>query len=203
MRMYAVVEEKRTKNRKYFREITQAVAYIDSCRRFDRNHPVESGGIPGRTYLSLKLVEKDSYPCKACGGECENTPSQYLVFPYCRGCYYSGKAMNDINSDVLGYFRSAFPDASVDVEHTGGGCFWLSFRWDNVDVFYAATDGEALLPDDWNSGWGFLGKGSWEQETSPEYEDEDSTLLYRAGITKEEIVEAIRKDRYGTLSDNA
>lgn len=112
--------------------------------------------IPGHEYLAIVEVERDSQPCVYCGEESENTAERYAKFPYCRHCYYTGLAFEHerreqlaIISHALGARKSKF---EAHVEHTGGGCFWLAFRALGEPIFFAATAGDAELPE---------GKGGW------------------------------------------
>lgn len=200
MKMYSVVDEQ-FRQTSYFRSIEEAEKEIDGRRMYNREFTMEnSDGIPGREYLAIKIVERDSQPCKACGRESENTPEKYPLYPYCRNCYYTGAAAEDRHLNDLCLFRSAFPDAEVGIEHTGGGCFWLAFRWPDDPDFYCATGGEAELPDDdrWNDGWGvvcrYTGDGDgddfaviresrWDDEKNPVH------------LSKRQVIAAIKKDR--------
>jgi len=203
MKMYAVIDSV-FRQEACFRTIAEAEKEIDSRKRYDREFTMEnSDGIPGRDYLTIQIVERDSQPCKVCGGEATNTPEQYAGYPYCRNCYHTGSAADDQHMNDLSYFRQAFPDAEVGVEHTGGGCFWLAFRWEDDPVFYCATAGEAELPDDdrWSDGWGIVCRyepdadGDYEEskvvaESDPFGELGDPTFL-----TKRQVIAAIKKDR--------
>jgi len=203
MRMYAVIDSV-FRQEACFRTIEEAEKEIDSRKRYDREFTMEnSDGIPGRDYLTIQIVERDSQPCKVCGGEATNKPEQYAVYPYCRNCYYVGNAAEDMHLNDLAVFRNAFPDCDVGVEHTGGGCFWLAFRWEDDPVFYCATAGEAELPDDdrWSDGWGIVCRyepdadGDYEEskvvaESDPFGELGDPTFL-----TKRQVIAAIKKDR--------
>ena len=164
-----------------------------------------SDGIPGRDYLTIQIVERDSQPCKVCGGEATNKPEQYAGYPYCRNCYHTGSAADDQHMNDLSYFRQAFPDAEVGVEHTGGGCFWLSFRWENDPFYYAATAGDACVPDagKWGDGWGCV---CCYHEDEDHHDYDGRMLLYKElwdeeagvelpGFTKRQVIAAIKKDR--------
>lgn len=212
MRMYAVIDSV-FRQEACFRTIEEAEKEIDSRRRYDREFTMEnSDGIPGRDYLTIQIVERDSQPCKVCGGEATNKPEQYAEYPYCRNCYHTGSAADDQHMNDLSYFRQAFPDAEVGVEHTGGGCFWLAFRWEDDPFYYAATAGDACVPEDgkWADGWGAV-CGYYQDEADneatwnhPYYEGK--MLLYKElwdektevdlpGLTKRQVIAAIKKDR--------
>jgi len=210
MRMYTVIDSV-FRQEACFRTIEEAEKEIDSRRRYDREFTMEnSDGIPGREYLTIQIVERDSQPCKVCGGEATNKPEQYAEYPYCRNCYHTGSAADDQHLNDLAYFRNAFPDAEVGIEHTGGGCFWLAFRWEDDPNYYAATAGDACVPEagKWADGWGAV-FGYHEDEEHPDYEGR--MLLYRElwtegddpeipGFTKRQVVAAITKDRKERVS---
>lgn len=121
---------------------------------------------------------KTEIKCEVCGGEV--TAAKPEKYPYCRNCHYTGSAAEAMRADQLNRFRAAFPDATVEVEHTGGGCFWLTFKWDGDARYYTATDGEAGLPrntdpdDDTpltEGGWGYVGRyANTDDESHPDYE---------------------------------
>ncbi len=202
MKMYEIVDKdwpgKATT--RYFHTLEEAEAHIENARRFDRAHPEESGGIPGREYLVIKIVDRAEQPCKTCGKESTNSAESYAKFPYCRDCYYVGNAYEDIHINDLALFRRHFEDAWVGIEHTGGGCFWLAFRWDDDPIYYCATAGEAELPDDdrWSDGWGIVCRYN-------ENNDEDCEVVRESDIwgdngppttlTKRQVIAAIKKDR--------
>lgn len=207
MKMYAVLnpEWPVDSTTHYFHTIEDAEKHIDGRRKYDREHTEETGGVPGREYLVIKIVERAAQPCKSCGGECENKPESYAKFPYCRSCYYVGAADEDIHMNDLALFRSSFPDACVGIEHTGGGCFWLAFRWEGDPAFYIATAGEASLPDDdrWNDGWGVVCRYTEDEDG---YMGDDECVVLRESdfygengrptfLTKRQVIAAIKKDR--------
>ena len=205
MKMYQVLDTDWPSRRdlNLFRTLVEAEQHIERSTRYDREHTMESGGVPGREYLVIKIVERVSQPCKVCGGEATNTPEQYARYPYCRNCYYVGNAAEDMHLNDLGLFRASFPDAEVGVEHTGGGCFWLAFRWEGDPIFYVATGGEAELPPDdhWNDGWGVVCR--YSQDENGDVNDDDWAVLRESGwdqedptyLTKRQVIAAIKKDR--------
>ena len=204
MRMYAIVDSV-FRHEDVFHTLEEAEAAIDARKRYDREFTMEnSDGIPGRDYLTIQIVERDSQPCKLCGNEATNKPEQFAEYPYCRNCYHTGSAADDQHMNDLAYFRRAFPDAEVGIEHTGGGCFWLAFRWEDDPFYYAATAGDACVPEagKWADGWGAV-FCYHSDEDHPDYEGR--MLLYRelwtegpdpeiAGFTKRQVVAAINKD---------
>lgn len=115
---------------------------------------------------------EDVVRCKLCSAVVTSGDPQR--YPYCRTCHYVGSATEDVRSGSLAYFRRLFPDASVGIDHTGGGCFWMSIRWDGSPVYYVLTDGEASLPTDEDGNpvrgrWGYVGRYC-DDESSDEYE---------------------------------
>jgi hypothetical protein len=195
----------------YFPTIGDAQAHVDrnielnAKDRADRGEPFNVN--EWRSEFSFAEVERQHQPCKACGGEAQNSADSYAEYPYCRMCFYTGRAANDINAAGLASFREAFPDAEVGVEHTGGGCFWLAFRWAGDPFYYCATDGEASLPEadqgGWASGWGIACRYH-EDDQHDDYEgavildgwgkDDEHDMLVRT-FTIEQVVAAIRADR--------
>lgn len=205
MKMYAVIDPTWAgrKPERYFPKFRDAETYINNCTRYDHEHTMESGGQPGREYLVIKIVERDSQPCKCCGREAGNNPEQFEQYPYCRDCHYVGNAGEDIHLNDLAAFRTAFPDGDVGIEHTGGGCFWLSFRWEDDPVFYCATDGGASLPDDWSNGWGVVCR--YQEDENGDMNDEEWDAIIESDfygdkgpatfLTKRQVIAAIKKDR--------
>lgn len=121
----------------YFRTFEEAVEARGKRRYIDRE-----GEHPGAAYLVVEEVERESRPCRFCGTEVQaNDPR----VEHCRSCHYSGRLEEESRETQIAFFEEA-TRATVEVEHTGGGCFWLSFRWEGESDFYVATDGEASLP---------------------------------------------------------
>jgi hypothetical protein len=88
-------------------------------------------------------------PCRFCGEEVTSTKPEVDI---CRFCYYEGKDKQEDYSAILDELRKEHP---ADVEHTGGGCFWIAARLENGNVvaFTAAFqddkgewDTDAVLP---------------------------------------------------------
>jgi hypothetical protein len=104
--------------------------------------------------------------CTTCGREAVGVKAHAVGFDYCRDCYHTGIAAEDMREAQLYAFRVAMPDWEIGVQHTGGGCFWLSFTPpDARGYYYAATDGEASLPTSTDEdghpirdGWGWVGR---------------------------------------------
>ncbi len=186
----------------FFATAEEAEEHIGKCRRFDRVHPEETGGVPGTEYLGIRIVERVSQPCATCGAEAQNSPESYAKYPYCRTCHYVGNAAEHEHEADLFAFREAFPDANVGVEHTGGGCFWLAFRWEDDPLYYIATAGEAELPDDdrWDDGWGVV------CAYMDDVEDDEGRIIAQSDhfgdngdptfLTKLDVIAAIGHDRF-------
>lgn len=191
MRMYEVYNTDHPDMRPHvFRERDEAVGYIERCKAYTR-----SGEIAGRDYLAIRVVERESHPCTLCGAEV--TAKDPVAYPYCESCHYTGASADALNGEALAWFQQRLPSATVGVEHTGGGCFWLAFRWPDDPVYYTATDGEASLPDDWQK-WGYLGRYDGDDDCEGfillEGVDE-SNDQWLPLIRREDVVVAIVNDR--------
>lgn len=161
-------------------------------------------------------VEDGTWVCEAC--ETEGRVADSPLYPYCRMCHHTGRAATDQRADQVARFQAAFPDAEVAVEHTGGGCLWLAFRWERDRKYYVATDGEANLPNLEGvpleaGGWGYVGRyDDAEDDGNPDFEGtpilqpivdgEDSYVSDRYWteypahcLSDEQVIEAIRADR--------
>jgi hypothetical protein len=146
---------------------------------------------------------EDVVRCKLCSAVVTSGDPQR--YPYCRTCHYVGSATEDVRSGSLAYFRRLFPDAVVGVDHTGGGCFWMSVRWKDSPTYYALTDGEASLPTDEDGNpvrgrWGYVGRYC-DDEDSDDYEgctigerQTDYSDDPTGGLSDPEVVAIIRAD---------
>lgn len=124
---------------------------------------------PDRTgfeWLKITEVERDSHPCCLCGAE--STARDPVRYPYCQTCHYTGAAEEDLREGQMDFFRTQLPEAGVGIEHTGGGCMWLAFRFPNRPgrEYLIATNGDAALPCEIDEngerqairgGWGYFG----------------------------------------------
>jgi hypothetical protein len=159
----------------------------------------------------LEVAVRNPRSCKFCGdGVTATNPKT----EFCRNCFYTGVAFNDLYADVIDKFREAFPDHWVGVEHTGGGCFWLAVRSrdESNPIYWCATAGEASLPV-FEEGelWGIVcrycddedkarhvkvnGADYWEYEgvpilCAPVIEDD----IPQPMMGHDEVIDAIRKD---------
>jgi hypothetical protein len=199
-------------------------AVVDEAGRevewFGDDFPYDHGEAKAHAYAEQLRVRFEALGgpvlCTLCGATV--TAKDPEGYPYCRSCHYMGRVEAHLRAEQLARFRAAFPDAEVDVEHTGGGCFWLAFRWPGERFYYVATDGEASLPavhedGEWRSlpegGWGYVGRHADEDENLPEYEGvpirepevpdgEDYFDTYpRFAFSDAEVVATIRADRAG------
>jgi len=149
----------------------------DEARRERVLHTSEWGDLVGAEWLDIVAVERESKPCSICG---EEVQSDNPETDFCRTCFYTGRAAERSREDQIDSFRSQLPGADIAVEHTGGGCFWLAFRWEGDPKYYVATNGEASLPsvkvtdpetgkERWEDivtgGWGYVGR---HDDTEPE-----------------------------------
>lgn len=123
--------------------------------------------------------------CTTCGREAVGVKAHASGFDYCRDCYHTGAAYEDIRGDQLYRFRSLMPDWDVEIWHTGGGCFMLRFEPPGEHhYYYGATDGEASLPDlDGKpilDGWGIVIRYWYDpedDEASNEHPDFEGTIV--------------------------
>lgn len=143
-----------------------------------------------------EVVACNAHRCEICGGGVTSAnPEEY---PYCESCHYTGAVAERQREEQLYRFRAAFPDGTADVEHTGGGCFWLAVRFGEGD-YYVLTDGEASLPEQANGGWRYLGLHS-DDEKSPHYEGTEIRYLAEGSddaLSDEAAIRDIRRHRKG------
>ena len=148
-----------------------------------------------------EIVERNERVCSIC--ETEGVTSTNPDVDFCRNCHYTGAAEERRRGEQLFRFRLAFPDADVGIEHTGGGCFWLSIRFGDSHDYYVLTDGEASLPDvdpAEGGGWRYVGLHN-DDEGSPHYngtplrfiEDEDPDVA----LSDAEAIRDVRRDLKG------
>lgn len=130
---------------------------------------------------SLRYETAPGVKCEGCGAEAVGVKAHAAGFDYCETCFYTGRAYSQLREAQLADFRAQLPGWEVAVEHTGGGCFWLAFTPpDARGYMYAATDGEASLPDmdqkPIRDGWGYVGRYFYDaddnaaSEAHPDYE---------------------------------
>lgn len=168
----------------YFRTREEAEEARSRRKMIDR-----FGEHPGEEFLEVVEVERESRPCRFCGAEVQANEAR---IDYCRNCYYFGRPREEARAAQIAFFEEA-TGATVGVEHTGGGCFWLAFRWEGETDYYVATDGEASLPERANEetgehealprgGWGYVGRHS-DDEDSPDYEGTPIAGIFVEGYT--------------------
>jgi hypothetical protein len=102
----------------------------------------------GHEFLSIREVERESKPCRFCGGEVQATATDV---DYCRGCFYAGRIFEDGVTGLLAALRehpNIDPD-SVGVWHTGGGCFCVgaNYQWDAGTTLEILTSREASVDE--------------------------------------------------------
>lgn len=139
--------------------------------------------------------------CQLCGAEV--TAKDPEVYPYCRNCHYTGQAHGHRWKATLDKLGAAFPGASVGIDHTGGGCFWLAVRWPDDPKYYVLTDGEAALPETEEGfpladSWGYVGRQDDTDEAGEENDDYEGSPLfwdYEKVQTDAEVIDTIRADR--------
>lgn len=156
-----------------------------------------------------EVVRRNERRCRFCG---EGVTATSETVDYCEGCHYSGQAATASRDEQIARMAAAIGDGVFGwVEHTGGGCFWLAFRFPGDPSYYVATNGEASLPcsteDDsplLSGGWGYVGRHN-DTDGHPDYEG--TTLRYAAeadvywdeypkhSMSDQDVVDAIRNDR--------
>lgn len=126
--------------------------------------------LPGYEHLPYaavaKVVKRNENDCEICGGGV--TSKDPAKYPYCRSCHYTGAVAERLNGGVLDTLRALLgPDAEVGIEHTGGGCMWLAVRYPDSPFYWAATEGEASIPEfDKGELWGLACRYCDDEETA-------------------------------------
>lgn len=153
--------------------------------------------------LNEMYADREIVRCKTCGAVVTaNDPDR---FPYCKRCFYVGNAHTDIRRVQVARFARAFPGWDVGVDHTGGGCFWLSVRQRTGGLYFVLTNGEAGLPEDEDGnpvegGWGYVGRYHDDEEhpdyggASPFYFNLDALDDPDAGLSDAQAIDLIRKE---------
>ena len=191
----------------YHRSLEEAQERIERSVMTDRN-----GEHPGIEYLEILVIERDSHPCSLCGNERENDPDS--TYTYCRSCHYSGGAAEDLREGQMDFFRTQLVGSggTVGIEHTGGGCMWLAFRWKDEVEFYTATMTDAFLPEDEDGNairheWGMLCMQYDSEERWEEFEvlhdsgyEDDAGGLKKPRLTDQQLVTIVLAHRQERLS---
>lgn len=164
--MYAVRDKNAPEMRAltdYFRTREEAEKSVAARTKSDAD-----GKHAGHEFLEIVEVERESRPCRFCGSEVQ---ADDPATDFCRGCHYTGRHQDDARSEQIEWFQEQL-GCDVHSEHTGGGCFWMAFYFDQTAEFYVATDGEASLPtkdgEPIRDGWGYVGRHG-DDEDSPEF----------------------------------
>lgn len=142
-------------------------------------------------------------PCRYCGAEVTSTKD---TVDFCRFCFYDGTHGAAIRAEQIAKLERLLPGASVDVEHTGGGCFWLAVRYEGEPKYYVLSDGNAGLPSDDDgtpipNAWGYVGRHDDTDDTdeNADYEGTPLHWIYETEeertVTDEQAVELILADR--------
>jgi hypothetical protein len=132
----------------------------------------------------VEVVGRNPNICVLCGeGVTSKNPAEY---PYCKGCHYTGAAAEDMRSIQIAGLKIMSGADNVSIWHTGGGCFQMTFQWNDTPHYtWAATDGEACLPDKdgrpIQGGWGWVGRYFYnpddDQQTDDHLDYEGMTVL--------------------------
>lgn len=138
----------------------------------------------------VETVVSNPRICRFCGnGVTASNPDT----DFCRSCYHSGTAFNDIFASEAEPFREAFPDCKVGFEHTGGGCWWFAIYPDS-DWYWAVTDGNAGIPEFADGElWG-MALRYHKDESHPDYEGINVISAARNVLTTREIIHFIKAD---------
>src|SRR5262245_63947730 len=72
-----------------------------------------------------EIVTPNSRRCVYCGN---GVTSPNPDVDFCRNCHYSGTPQEFARNEQISKLELD-TNASCSVDHTGGGCFWLSFRF--------------------------------------------------------------------------
>jgi hypothetical protein len=106
----------------------------------------------GSDFLAIREVERESKPCKFCGGEVQSN-----AVDFCRSCFYGGEVFKEGVSGIIDALK-AHPmiDAeSVGVWHTGGGCFAVGANIDGDDslALYCSDEASVDTPPSAENPW--------------------------------------------------
>src|SRR5262245_7592324 len=132
----------------------------------------------------VEIAVRNERICVFCG---EGVTAKMPDTDYCRNCHYNGTAEERVRAAQIQRLES-LTGATVAVEHTGGNCFWMAFRFPNDGgYYYAATDGEASLPtqgEEWTpmetGGWGYVGRYFYDEDdqaTTDAHDDYEGTII--------------------------
>lgn len=211
--MFAVVNIRYGGQREYFRTREEAEQHIAGRVL----HTAAEGDILGPDYLNIEVVERPSRPCKFCGTEVQVDLEKHPDTDWCRNCHYLGVHDDDERMNQRADFVTALGADRVTVEHTGGGCFWMAFMFeDDPGHYYIATDGEASLPEGKDGkpirgGWGAIQyitvdssggegdeRGLWdfyESETLKGNTDRYWDEYPKHSLTDQQLIDLIKADR--------
>ena len=162
----------------YFRTQEEAEEFISHCSRTDR-----SGTYPGSSYLAIVTVDRESKPCRYCGGEVE---SDNPDVDFCRGCYYGGNSQANKLPEVQAMLRGethqllGVKPESVGIWHTGGGCFSVGAYVDLDGTEWEILIGsEGDVPDSLSEGvgWALIHPDGWGYQPSGGDTITDVTVL--------------------------
>lgn len=153
----------------------------------DGEHPgpwVNTNRWRGRYLLSdvVEVVERNPRSCKFCGNGVTSTNPET---DFCRYCYYDGTAFQEIYAERVAAMAAVLPEGwNVRPEHTGGGCWWFAVRKEGEPVYYAATDGNAGLPDP-GEGWGIV----YRYHEHEDHADYEGTLVLGVEFETQQFTE--------------
>lgn len=136
--------------------------------------------------------------CRFCGNEVTSTNPEV---DFCENCWRTGRSQEELRAEQIATFLKLTGADTVEVQNTGGNCFWLTVRFADEEDFYVLTDGEASLPDQPHGGWRYVGLHN-ESEASPHYEGTqvrflDQDIAADEGLSDGEAALVITRHRQG------
>jgi hypothetical protein len=172
----------------FYRTREEAVDAMSQRKRHEAGMAVDDW-IPGEQYLEIIEVERESKPCRYCGGEVQS-PNPDCDF--CRMCFYTGQSQEEACEPALALLRTIPGVTGASVWHTGGGCFSLGVTLLDGGSLMAAveasvTDENGVPHDPHARAW-----ASWVYAND---DDEEGRELVEGDATIPEIVAAAARLR--------
>lgn len=139
----------------------------------------------------VETVVSNPRVCRFCGN---GVTAKTETTDFCRYCYHSGVAFNDIYAAERQPFVDAFPDAHVGFEHTGGGCWWFAIYPKDSPWYWAMTNGEAAIPKFQDGeGWAIVVRYHTDDD-HPDYEGALVVQSERPVLTHHEVITFVQAD---------
>jgi hypothetical protein len=127
----------------YYRTREEAVEAMSQRKRHEAGMPIDEW-IPGEDYLEIIEVERESRPCRYCGGEVQSSNPDC---DFCRGCFYTGASQEDACEPALAMLRTIPGAKDASVWHTGGGCFALGVTFQDGSYIMASEEATVTNED--------------------------------------------------------